>query len=95
MIVSGYYGELVVTGDLTLHWLSWSTSLGLCCYIWTDLLVGLAEATNNDGDDHALWATPRNLIQKPVEIQEYTLDYGISVPPGINMPSEIFGKTVK
>merc|ERR1719245_1216904 len=28
MIVSGYYGELVVTGDLTPRWLCWFISMG-------------------------------------------------------------------
>merc|ERR1712014_433101 len=31
MIVSGYYGELVVTGDLTPRWLCWFISMGFFC----------------------------------------------------------------
>ena len=44
MIVSGYYGELVVTGDLTPRWLCWFVSMGFFCYIVYELLVGLAQA---------------------------------------------------
>jgi len=50
MIVSGYYGELVVTGDLTPRWLCWFVSMGFFCYICNELLVGLAEATNSEAD---------------------------------------------
>ena len=35
MIVSGYYGELVVTGDLTPRWVCWFLSMGLWVYFWT------------------------------------------------------------
>merc|ERR1712004_519453 len=44
MIVSGYYGELVVTGDLTPRWLCWFL------YIVYELLVGLAAATASEAD---------------------------------------------
>merc|ERR1711957_778773 len=33
MIVSGYYGELVVTGDLTPRWLCWFLSMMFFLYI--------------------------------------------------------------
>jgi bacteriorhodopsin len=32
MIISGYYGELVVTGDLTPRWICWFVSMGFCCH---------------------------------------------------------------
>merc|ERR1711862_994821 len=44
MIVSGYYGELVVTGDLTPRWLCWFASMSFFFYIVYELLVGLAAA---------------------------------------------------
>jgi len=50
MIVSGYYGELVVTGDLTPRWLCWFVSMGFFLYIVYELLVGLAGATNSETD---------------------------------------------
>merc|ERR1712124_244335 len=50
MIVSGYYGELVVTGDLTPRWLCWFVSMGFFLYIVYELLVGLAAATNSEAD---------------------------------------------
>merc|ERR1719168_79529 len=50
MIVSGYYGELVVTGDLTSRWLSWFASMAFFLYIVYELLVGLASATNSETD---------------------------------------------
>merc|ERR1712194_803064 len=46
MIISGYYGELVVTGDLTPRWMCWFLSMTFFLYIVYELLVGLAEATN-------------------------------------------------
>merc|ERR1712174_35156 len=51
MIVSGYYGELVVTGDLTPRWLCWFASMAFFLYIVYELLVGLSAATNSEQDD--------------------------------------------
>merc|ERR1712156_1304225 len=51
MIVSGYYGELVVTGDLTPRWLCWFLSMCFFLYIVYELLVGLSAATNSEEDD--------------------------------------------
>jgi bacteriorhodopsin len=50
MIVSGYYGELVVTGDLTPRWICWFCSMCFFLYIVYELLVGLAAATNTEGN---------------------------------------------
>merc|ERR1711912_96284 len=50
MIVSGYYGELVVTGDLTPRWVCWFLSMLFFLYIVYELLVGLAAATNAEAD---------------------------------------------
>merc|ERR1712028_123065 len=50
MIVSGYYGELVVTGDLTPRWMCWFLSMVFFLYIVFELLVGLTEATNKETD---------------------------------------------
>jgi len=50
MIVSGYYGELVITGDLTPRWMCWCLSMCFFLYIVYELLVGLAEATNSEAD---------------------------------------------
>merc|ERR1719235_330714 len=50
MIVSGYYGELVVTGDLTPRWMCWFLSMMFFLYIVYELLVGLSEATNAEVD---------------------------------------------
>merc|ERR1719156_525596 len=50
MIISGYYGELTVTGDLTPRWLCWFVSMGFFLYIVYELLVGLAAATNSETD---------------------------------------------
>merc|ERR1712170_26239 len=50
MIVSGYYGELVVTGDLTPRWVCWFISMGFFLYIVYELLVGLAAATASEAD---------------------------------------------
>jgi len=50
MIVSGYYGELTVSGDLTPRWICWFVSMTFFLYIVYELLVGLAAATNNETD---------------------------------------------
>merc|ERR1712046_310055 len=50
MIVSGYYGELVVTGDLTPRWGCWFLSMGFFLYIVYELLVGLSAATESEAD---------------------------------------------
>merc|ERR1712166_634123 len=50
MIVSGYYGELVVTGDLTPRWACWFLSMVFFLSIVYELLVGLAAATNSETD---------------------------------------------
>merc|ERR1711861_69396 len=50
MIVSGYYGELVVTGDLTPRWMCWFISMIFFLYIVYELLVGLSDATNSEAD---------------------------------------------
>merc|ERR1712050_627422 len=50
MIVSGYYGELYVSGDLTPRWGCWILSMCFFCYIVYELLVGLAAATNSEAD---------------------------------------------
>merc|ERR1711957_3535 len=50
MIISGYYGELVVSGDLTPRWMCWFVSMVFFLYIVFELLVGLAAATNSETD---------------------------------------------
>merc|ERR1711930_36230 len=50
MIVSGYYGELTVTGDLTPRWICWFVSMLFFLYIVYELLVGLSAATNSESD---------------------------------------------
>merc|ERR1712182_201744 len=50
MIVSGYYGELVVTGDLTPRWVCWFASMAFFLYIVYELLVGPAAATASEAD---------------------------------------------
>jgi len=50
MIVSGYYGELTVSGDLTVRWVCWFLSMAFFLYIVFELLVGLAAATNSEAN---------------------------------------------
>merc|ERR1711868_215018 len=50
MIVSGYYGELCVSGDLTPRWVCWFVSMCFFLYIVYELLVGLAAATESESD---------------------------------------------
>jgi bacteriorhodopsin len=48
MIVTGYYGELVVTGDLTPRWICWAISMAFFLYIVQELMIGLSAATNKE-----------------------------------------------
>jgi bacteriorhodopsin len=50
MIASGYYGELVVTGDLTPRWICWAVSMVFFLYIVNELLNGLSSATASEAD---------------------------------------------
>merc|ERR1712166_608592 len=52
MIASGYYGELVVSGDLTPRWMCWAISMIFFLYIVNELLNGLAEATAAETDPY-------------------------------------------
>jgi bacteriorhodopsin len=51
MIVSGYYGELTMTGDLTPRWICWFLSMCFFLYIVYELMVGLATATGLETDE--------------------------------------------
>ena len=48
MIVSGYYGELYITGDLSMRLNCWFLSMAFFLYIVYELLVGLSQATNSE-----------------------------------------------
>merc|ERR1719486_447920 len=50
MIISGYYGELFVHGDLSPRWTCWFVSMVFFLHIVYELLVGLAIATNSEAD---------------------------------------------
>merc|ERR1711865_1312205 len=50
MIISGYYGELTITGDLTPRWNCWFISMVFFLHIVYELLVGLSAATNKEDD---------------------------------------------
>merc|ERR1712176_933590 len=50
MIVSGYYGELTVSGNLAPRWICWFVSMIFFLYICKELLIGLAAATESESD---------------------------------------------
>jgi len=50
MIVSGYYGELIITGDLTPRWNCWYVSMVFFLYIVFELLFGLWGARSLEED---------------------------------------------
>jgi bacteriorhodopsin len=50
MIITGYYGELTVSGVLTARWICWFISMIFFVYIVYELLVGLSAATNSEAD---------------------------------------------
>merc|ERR1712071_217782 len=49
---SGYYGELVVTGDLTPRWACWFLSMLFFSFIVYELMVGLSAATNDEENEN-------------------------------------------
>jgi len=50
MIVSGYYGEGFVSGDLAPRWKCWYISMAFFLYVVFELAVGLWKATNSEQD---------------------------------------------
>ena len=50
MIVSDYYGDLVVTDDLTSRWVCCFALMAFFLYIVYELLVGLSAATASEAD---------------------------------------------
>merc|ERR1719460_3360828 len=50
MIVSGYKGELILSGDLSPRWASWCLSMCFFLYIVHTLMIGMADATNSESD---------------------------------------------
>jgi hypothetical protein len=48
--ISGYYSEVVVTGDLTPRWICWIIPMVFFLYIVQALFVGLASATTSEND---------------------------------------------
>merc|ERR1711908_100960 len=50
MIFSGYYGELVLAGNLTPRWECWGLSMAFFLYIVYELLLGLSTATAAEGN---------------------------------------------
>jgi len=50
MIVTGYYGELIISGDLGPRWTCWKISMCFFLYIVYELLIGLSSATSNESD---------------------------------------------
>merc|ERR1711908_262143 len=50
MIVSGYKGELILSGDLSPRWASWCLSMCFFLYIVYQLMIGMADATNSESD---------------------------------------------
>jgi len=50
MIVTGYYGELIISGDLGPRWMCWKISMCFFLYIVYELLIGLSSATSSESD---------------------------------------------
>merc|ERR1712238_486662 len=73
MIILGYPGELIVSGNLGPRWLCWFLAMLPFCYIVQELLVGLAAATNAETNDkvrslvfRAQWFTVVSWLTYPV-----------------------------
>ena len=50
MIIRDYYGELTLTGNLSLRWICWAISMVFISYLVQELLVNLSMATNAESD---------------------------------------------
>merc|ERR1712110_247217 len=73
MIISGYYGELYVSGDLAPRWKCFYISMAFFLYIVFQLLIGLCQATNREENPGvrsririAQWATVISWCTYPV-----------------------------
>merc|ERR1719265_1386680 len=62
MIVTGYYGELFVGGNLAPRWTCWYVSMAFFLYICCQLLVGLAAATNSEADP---------VVKRKIQVAQY------------------------
>jgi len=87
MIVSGYYGEGFVSGDLTPRWTCFGISMAFFLYVVFELAVGLCAATNSEPDGKvrnkirmAQWGTIFSWTTYPVVylIPMYGEKYGIT-----------------
>merc|ERR1711907_934119 len=90
MIVSGYYGELVVTGDLTPRWLCWFLSMCFFLYIVYELLVGLAAATASESDPVIAGKIKTAQIMTVISWCTYPVVYLFPML-GINAASSVMG----
>merc|ERR1712039_759418 len=78
MIVSGYYGELTVTGDLSARWKCWFLSMAFFLYIVFELLVGLNGATQSESDPQ---------IKKKIQLaQQVNGDQLVHIPDCVPLP---------
>merc|ERR1711904_398512 len=77
MILSGYKGELVLSGDLTPRWYSWLLSMSFFLFIVQTLLVGLAAATNAEPDPN-VYVFPMMGISGPSSVVAIQLGYSVS-----------------
>merc|ERR1712174_134664 len=75
MIVSGYYGELVVTGDLTPRWMCWFLSMAFFLYIVYELLVGLSAATASEADPNVAGKIRTAQVMTVISWCAYTVVY--------------------
>merc|ERR1711957_319763 len=59
MIISGYYGELTVTGNLAPRWICWAISMCFFLNIVQELLVGLPKSGTEAalGQHFSQWGT--------------------------------------
>merc|ERR1719272_482803 len=90
MIVSGYYGELVITGDLTPRWACWFLSMVFFVFIVFELMVGLSAATESEDNENVRSKIKLAQIMTVVSWCTYPVVYLFPML-GINPASTVVG----
>merc|ERR1712224_249661 len=90
MIVSGYYGELTISGDLTPRWTCWFLSMSFFLYVVYTLLVGLSAATEKETDDNVKSAIKKSQVWTAISWTTYPVVYLFPMF-GINASNAVVG----
>merc|ERR1711988_1870735 len=78
MIFTGYYGELIVAGDLAPRWKCWYLSMAFFLYIVYELLVGLSAATASEQDP---------VIKGKIQVAQVMTVIMVHIPSRVPLPN--------